>query len=275
MATYIIGDVQGCFEPLQQLLQQIDFNPKQDRLGFVGDLVNRGPQSLAVLRFIKQLKSPIVALGNHDLFCLIVGYGFMPEDAYEHTLQDVLRAPDKMELLEWLRSQPLIWHEKKSQTLLVHAGLPPQWTIQQSLQYAKEVETVLHSNQFEIYLTHLFGNEPEQWSEQLTGQERLRYITNALVRMRFCTKEGRLDLETDNAIQHHEPNRFKPWFDWRDPKKDQTDIYFGHWAALAGKCDTPGYHALDTGCAWGYSLTAIRLEDKQRFSVACKLADPR
>lgn len=269
MSSYIIGDIQGQFDSLQQLLKLIKFNPQTDRLGFVGDLVNRGPQSLQVLRFIQRLKSPLVVLGNHDLFCLMLGYGFISEDAYEHTLDDVLQASDKIELLDWLRQQPFILPVAKHNALLVHAGLPPQWSVQQSLQYAKEVEKVLRSSSYEYYLTHLFGNEPEQWDESLTGQERLRYITNAFVRMRFCTQKGLLELTTLNSSKHSEPERFRPWFDWRDSKQDGVDILFGHWAALEGKCDAPGYYALDTGCAWGNALTALRLEDRERFAVPC------
>src|SRR3990167_2643609 len=155
MSTYIIGDVQGCFTELQTLLQHIHFDPQKDQLGFVGDLVNRGPHSLEVLRFIKQLPSPMVVLGNHDLFCLMLGYRLIPEDAYPHTLNDILHAPDKMALLDWLRQQPLLWYDGKRNLLLVHAGLPPQWNIAQCMHYAKEVETVLHGTHYAPYLTHL------------------------------------------------------------------------------------------------------------------------
>lgn len=269
MSVYIIGDVQGCYHELQELLTLIQFDPDKDRLGFVGDLVNRGPNSLEVLRFIKSLSSPLVVLGNHDLFLLIIGYGLMPEDAYEHTLHAVLRAPDKLELLEWLRHCPLIHYEKNDNALLVHAGLPPQWSIEESIQHADEVSKVLSSSKYIDFLTNLFGNQPAQWKKTLSGQDRLRYISNALTRMRFCNAEGALDLKADGKMST-DPDRFKPWFDWRNPKKDNTDIFFGHWAALNGQCNAPRCYALDTGCAWGHRLTALNLETKERFNIPCR-----
>lgn len=273
MSTYLIGDVQGCYQELQQLLQLIEFNPQKDRLGFVGDLVNRGPQSLEVLRFIKSLSDPLIVLGNHDLYLLILGYELMPSDAYTHTLHAILEAPDKLELLDWLRHQPLVIKEKSSQALLVHAGLPPMWSIKQSLAHGQEVAAALQGKDYLNFLKNLFGNDPANWNDTLTGQDRLRYITNAFTRMRFCDKKGQLDLTADGNISK-DPQHFKPWFTFRDPTLDQTNIYFGHWAALNGKCDTPHCHALDTGCAWGYSLTALRLEDQKRFSVPCLTPTP-
>lgn len=266
MATYIIGDVQGCYQELQELLQTIDFNPDTDKLAFVGDIVNRGPNSLEVLRFIKQLKNPWVVLGNHDLFLLIIGYELMPTDAYEHTLDAVLRAPDKQDLIEWLRHQPLIHAE--NQALLVHAGLPPQWNVEESLQYAEEVAAILQGPNFQKFLTHLFGDEPSTWSNSLNEQDRWRYITNALTRMRFCSEAGELDLSA-NGKMSTSSKKYHPWFDWRDPNQDEIDIYFGHWAALNGECNAPRCYALDTGCAWGHCLTALRLDDKKRFKVPC------
>ena len=269
MATYIIGDVQGCYRELQDLLQYIAFNPDTDRLGFVGDLVNRGPHSLEVLRFIKNLKSPLVVLGNHDLYLLIIAYGLMPKNAYTHTLETLLRAPDKIELIDWLRHQPLVHHEKEHSAVLVHAGLPPQWSILESTQRAQEVADALCHQKYPDFLRHLFGNEPLAWHSDLSGQPRLRYITNAFTRMRFCSEQGALDLTSDGLVSAN-PQRFSPWFEWRDPEKDNTDVIFGHWAVLGGQCSTPHCYALDTGCAWGYSLTALRLEDKKRFSVPCR-----
>jgi len=266
MSTYIIGDVQGCYSELQALLETISFNPDNDKLAFVGDIVNRGPNSLEVLRFIKQLKNTWVVLGNHDLFLLIIGYGLMPADAYTHTLDSVLNASDKHELIEWLRHQPLIYTENN--TLLVHAGLPPQWSVQESLQHADAVKNILQGPTFKDFLKNLFGNEPTKWNSNLMGMERLRYITNAFVRMRFCSETGELDLDTNSKISNNH-KKYRPWFDWRDYQKDETDIYFGHWAALNGECDAPGCYALDTGCAWGHCLTALRLEDKKRFTVPC------
>src|SRR3990167_641952 len=268
MAIYVIGDVQGCYQELQQLLRLIVFNPTTDTLGFVGDLVNRGPQSLEVLRFVKQLPSSKIVLGNHDLFLLMLGYGCIPQNAYPHTLNNVLAASDKLTLLDWLRYQPLMRYEKAWHTVLVHAGLPPQWNITQSLQYADEVAQLLQGPHYRDFLTHLFGNTPAQWSPQLIGQARSRYITNVFTRMRFVDVQGELDLQSDQHTSIH-PERFQPWFSWRDADQDDADIVFGHWAALGGQCSAKHCYALDTGCAWGYALTALRLEDKKRFHVPC------
>lgn len=267
MSTYIIGDVQGCYHELKELLNLIHFDPLQDRLGFVGDLVNRGPHSLEVLRFIKSLPSPLIVLGNHDLFLLILGYELMPADSYKHTMHDILQAPDKIELLEWLRSFPLVRYEEKHNVLLVHAGLPPQWSIEENLQHANEVSITLQGTYFKEFLKNLFGDEPSQWNNELKGQERLRYITNAFTRMRFCSKKGDLDLKSKKKTTTQE--HFQPWFNWRHPEKEKIDVLFGHWAALNGQCNIPHYHALDTGCIWGFKLTALNLETKERFTVPC------
>lgn len=195
--TYIIGDVHGCYHELQELLALLAFNPARDRLGFVGDLVNRGPHSLEVLRFLRSLSSSSFAvLGNHDLFLLVLGYGLAPEHAYKHTLHAVLQAPDKWGLLEWLRHCPLIHYEQLHSVLLVHAGLPSQWNIRESLWYADEVSVALKGPNYLTFLKDLFGNEPSQWTENLKGQNRLRYICNAFTRMRFCDSNGQLDLES-------------------------------------------------------------------------------
>ncbi|QTS83588.1 symmetrical bis(5'-nucleosyl)-tetraphosphatase [Coxiella endosymbiont of Amblyomma nuttalli] len=267
MSTYIIGDVQGCYQELQALLALIQFDPLKDQLGFVGDLVNRGPNSLEVLRFIKSLPSTKIVLGNHDLYLLIIGYDLVSPDTYEHTLHAVLRAPDKIELLEWMRKHPLIYYEENENALLVHAGIPPQWSIRESIQRANEVSSTLCSPHYKNHLTYLLGNQSTQWRDNtLNNQDRLCYINNAFTRMRFCDVQGTLEFARTNTT---DANKFKPWFKWRDFQKDNTDIFFGHWAALNGKCDTPRCYALDTGCAWGRQLTAINLKTKERFSVAC------
>lgn len=266
MSTYIIGDIQGFYQELQALLILIQFDPSKDQLGFVGDLVNRGPNSLEVLRFIKSLPSKIVVLGNHDLYLLIIGYGIISPNICKHTLHAVLQAPDKIELLDWMRECPLIYYEKNKNAILVHAGIPPQWSIKESIQRANEVSSTLRGPHYKSYLAHLFDNQADQWKDTLKGQDRLYYISNAFTRMRFCDAKGGLEFETTGKIS---ANRLKPWFEWRDPQKDNIDILFGHWAALDGKCNTPCYHALDTGCAWGNQLTAINLETKERFSVTC------
>lgn len=265
MATYIIGDVQGCYIELQQLLEKIAYNPQQDRLGFVGDLVNRGPDTVKVLRFLRELTDPIIVLGNHDLYALILGYELMPIDSYQHTLYEFMQAPDRFELLEWLRHLPLLQINHTETQLFVHAGIPPQWSLQEANTHAREVETALRGENFKKFLADLFGNQPGTWADSLQGQSRLRYITNALTRMRFCTNSGELDFSAQRKSDITD-DRFKPWYEWRDPN-DPLEIYFGHWAYLNGKCDQPNTYALDTGCAWGHELSAIRLEDKQHFSV--------
>jgi bis(5'-nucleosyl)-tetraphosphatase (symmetrical) len=267
MATYIIGDVQGCYVELQNLLELIDYNPDRDQLGFVGDLVNRGPHSLAVLRFLKNLKNPRIVLGNHDFYLLMIGYNLVSPENYNHTLYPILEAKDRYELLDFLRHQPLLYFDEHHHALLVHAGVPPQWNLPQALQYAFEVESTLQSAKFQVFLRNLFGNEPNSWHESLTGQARLRYICNAFTRMRYCTEDGTLDFHRHSPQDHSDPN-FKPWFDWPRAEKN-CDILFGHWAMLGGKCDQPHCYALDTGCAWGESLTALRVEDKKRFTVPC------
>ncbi len=270
MATYIIGDIQGCYQDLLALLDRINFQPGVDRLGFVGDLVNRGPDSLTVLRFIRSLPDALVVLGNHDLYLLILGYGLMPEDAYPHTFQEILQAHDKWSLLEWLRQQPLFYVDPGEQFVLVHAGLPPQWSIAESRDHAAEVHHLLHGPDSSMLLSDLFGDEPSSWSDDLRGHERWRYITNAFVRMRYCDRKGRLDMQHKQVVSTAISHPFLPWFQWRDSKADRIKIIFGHWAALNGVCPMPHMYALDTGCGSGRHLTALCWETKQRISVDCR-----
>ncbi|AUJ58707.1 symmetrical bis(5'-nucleosyl)-tetraphosphatase [Coxiella-like endosymbiont of Amblyomma americanum] len=275
MSTYVIGDVHGCFRELIELLDLVHFDSVKDRLYFVGDIVNRGPNSLEVLRFIKSLHTPIVVLGNHDLLLLILGYDLAPENAYKHTLHDILKTVDKMELLEWLRYCPLVHYEKNNNAFLVHAGLPPQWSIIESLQRANEISVALQGKYFKDFLGNLFKDEPSEWNNSLKGQDRLRYITNAFTRMRFCNEQGKLslNLKINKKTSTHEEQHVKPWFTWwycKQSNVKKTDIFFGHWAALDGACNTSNCYALDTGCSWGRRLTALKLENRQRFSVPCR-----
>lgn len=266
MSTYLIGDVQGCYRELQQLLEHIDFHPERDQLGFVGDLVNRGPDSLAVLRFLYGLRrSPWIVLGNHDLYLLIIGYGLVPSDAYQHTLHQTLQAADAPVLLEWLRHQSLVLPVPDQSGVMVHAGLPPQWTMADCVARAAELHSVLQGTHFKTFLQHLFGNTPAAWHDSLDGQDRWRYLVNAFTRMRFCGQQGELDFTLDDPAQANDV--CKPWFSWRKHLPTESPIYFGHWARLHGLTDAPHCVALDTGCAWGHQLTALRLEDSQRFSV--------
>lgn len=267
MSDYVIGDVQGCYEPLMRLLDEIQFDEHQDRLWFVGDLVNRGPESLAVLHFIKNLKKPpIITLGNHDLHLL--ARIFLPQtvSAQDDSLDEILEACDKEALGHWLRHQPLLVHDTTHNAVLSHAGIAPIWDLDQAKIYAKEVEFALQGKHFLDFLSNMYGNTPDLWKIDLQGFERLRIITNYFTRMRFCDTNGRLILHykggIDTALQH-----YIPWYLVPNRPTIHADIFFGHWAALNGICPIKGIYALDTGCFWGGKLTAMRLQDKQRFSV--------
>ncbi|TAK77056.1 MAG: symmetrical bis(5'-nucleosyl)-tetraphosphatase [Gammaproteobacteria bacterium] len=266
MTTYAIGDVQGCFAPLQHLLAHISFDPAQDTLWFTGDLVNRGPQSLEVLRFVKTLGDKHkTVLGNHDLHLLAVAYGVRtlhPAD----TLDAILTAPDREELIDWLRHRPLL-HEDQ-EYVMTHAGLAPEWDREQARLLAQEVEVVLRSETPALFLEQMYGNKPDRWDDQLTGIERLRCITNYFTRMRFCDADGRLDLNYKGDMAG-KPKDLIPWFEVKNRANADVKIIFGHWAALDGKADAPNVYPLDTGCVWGNCLTALRLEDKKRFAVKC------
>lgn len=267
MATYCIGDVQGCFDELEYLLRVINYNPNHDHLWFVGDLVNRGPKSLEVLRFIKQLPNTKVVLGNHDLH-LINFYNKIVEFEAVH-LEQILAAPDGLELIEWLRKQPLLYHDAKRNFVLVHAGIYPGWDLQEAIINARAVEKVLQGENYIDFFKNLYGNNPDNWNNDLEGLDRLRFIINAFTRMRFCDSQGKLDFFHSGAI-NTAPSGFLPWFKipWRKTK--DVKIIFGHWAALKGIADEPNVFALDTGCVYGENLTALRLEDNTKFSVKAK-----
>ncbi len=269
MSTYIIGDVQGCLKSLEALLTQINFNPQNDKVIFVGDLVNRGPQSLETLRFIKDLGSAAESvLGNHDLFLLAAAYGREDLVKPKDTIQSILTAPDKIDLIEWLRHRPLII-PLTAQDLVVHAGIPPQWDRQQALQEAHYVEQVLRSSRIGEFVSEkMLGNKPLKWKPTLTSWKRLRYAVNAFVRMRFVTAEGKLDFKAKVLNAPH--SGYHPWFAFEARKTADQKIYFGHWSALRG--DTLGIsrvYALDTGCLWGGQLTALEFETGVRHQLDC------
>jgi len=268
VAVYAIGDIQGCAGPLHELLDLIEFSPDRDRLWLTGDLVNRGPESLEVLRFIKSLGDrAVVVLGNHDLHLLAVWAGqarLKPNDS----LMPVLAAPDGDELLHWLRHQPLLHHDAELGYVMVHAGIPPAWDLALAKRCAAEVEAVLRGNHYVNYLAHIYGNQPDQWDDALTGIERQRYITNAFTRMRCCDAAGRLLLDFKGEPGKR-PNGYLPWFEVPDRKYDGPTIVCGHWSAL-GYRDEDGVLALDTGCLWGGQLTAVRLDGpRERVSLPC------
>lgn len=260
MSTYIMGDIQGCFNSLEALLSHISYTPDKDQLGFVGDLVNRGPKSLETLRFIYSLDEPLIVLGNHDLHLLAHHFGVINKKS--HFLLPILEAHDREPLLNWLLAQPLMLNLTARQSVMVHAGIPPQWSTTEANAYAIEASCALKKNP-EQFLSNMYGNRPEKWDKALSGYDRFRYIINALTRMRFCKPSGELDLTT--KTNHTSNPDVKPWFHWR--AHDTKRILFGHWASLEGRCPYPNMVALDTGCVWGGRLTAIRLEDMQLFSV--------
>jgi bis(5'-nucleosyl)-tetraphosphatase (symmetrical) len=271
MSTYAIGDIQGCYTELQRLLELIHFEPSQDVLWSTGDLVNRGPNSLEVLRFFKALgKNAIVVLGNHDMHLLAVAAGNLQYLKPKDTLTPILQAPDREELIRWLRQRPFLHHDADLGLTMVHAGLPPQWNLLQARQCAVEVEETLRGPQFQDYLANLYGDEPKKWSEKLKGWERMRFITNCFTRLRYCNAKGKLILKKkgspDFNVQKNDDD--KPWFSWAHRASHDMQIIFGHWATL-GYYTGNGVYALDSGCVWGGTLTALRLEDKQIFSVPC------
>lgn len=267
MANYAIGDIQGCLKPLEKLLTLIRFSA-HDSLWFTGDLVNRGPHSLEVLRFVKQLgPKHYVVLGNHDLHLLAVAYGVQPTRP-EDTIHPILKAPDCDHLIDWLRQQSLLVHQINY--VMTHAGLAPAWDLTTAKMLAQEVEQILRSKNCKNFLKQMYGNQPDLWDANLVGMDRLRCITNYLTRMRFCDKDGRLDFYYKGEITD-KPAHLYPWFMLPNRSNAKLNIIFGHWAALEGQANTPHIFPLDTGCVWGNCLTAMRLEDQAYFKVKCNI----
>ncbi len=270
MATYAIGDIQGCLPQLVQLLEQINYQAEEDRLWFAGDLINRGPASLETLRFIKSLgDSAKVVLGNHDLHLLAVAHGH-GDLKRKDTLAEILMASDRDELMNWLRNQPLCHYDPQLNTIMTHAGIPPCWDLDKTLSLAAEVEEKLKSDTVDDFFAAMYGNTPRKWSDDLTGMDRLRAITNYLTRMRFCDENSKLDLKSKEGI-NTAVKGYAPWFNYPTQLPENCHIVFGHWAAIEGITHQDNIHALDTGCVWGGSLTALRLEDRQRFSTSCSI----
>jgi bis(5'-nucleosyl)-tetraphosphatase (symmetrical) len=260
MATYAIGDVQGCYDELQQLLQKISYR-RHDCLWFVGDLVNRGPKSRETLRFVRDLgERAVVVLGNHDLHLVAQHEGFERPHKGD-TFDDVLDAPDARELVAWLRQRPMMHAE--GCYAMVHAGLLPQWSIEKALSLGNEVERALAGPGYREFLAHMYGSKPERWDDALAGWDRLRVIVNAMTRMRFCDRAGRMDLEGKGT----EPRKgYLRWYETRP--KEKATVVFGHWSQL-GLVVQPGAVGLDSGCVWGGALSALRLEDRTLYQVAC------
>jgi bis(5'-nucleosyl)-tetraphosphatase (symmetrical) len=262
MAIYAIGDVQGCYDELMALLKQIEFNSDCDRLWFAGDLINRGPKSLEVLRFVKALGDrAITVLGNHDLHLLALSQG--NRSHYKHgSLDAVMQATDRDELIDWLRHRPIMYHHEKRGYSLIHAGLPPQWDLTTARACARELESALRGPGFHDFCQKMYGNEPDLWRDDLEGMERLRFITNAFTRLRFCTPDGRLAMREKGA-PGSQSNGSLPWFQIANRATRNDRILFGHWSTL-------GYHesgntwCVDSGCLWGGQLTALKLSKSKQ-----------
>jgi bis(5'-nucleosyl)-tetraphosphatase (symmetrical) len=258
VALYAIGDIQGCDAELGTLLETLDFSPERDRLWFVGDLVNRGPASLEVLRRVHALgEAATVTLGNHDLHLLAVAHGCARLKG-DDTLADILGAPDRDSLLEWLLHRPLLAEDRRLNLCLVHAGLSPQWDLATARACAREVERALTLDPEKLF-RNMYGDKPDRWDESLTGKERLRYSVNCFTRLRYVDEHGRLDLRAKSSPGKSQRDALVPWFEVPEARWRGTGIVFGHWSTL-GFFQTPDVVALDTGCVWGGSLTALRLD---------------
>lgn len=261
MRTFAIGDIQGCDDEFAALLERIEFDPARDRLWLVGDLVNRGPRSLDVLRRVKALgRAAIAVLGNHDLHLLAVALAGEKTKSQD-TLAEILAAPDRDELLHWLRHRPLLHHDAALGYTMIHAGLAPQWDVATAQACAHEVETALRDEERCIELfQNMYGDKPNRWSDDLAGFERLRFITNCLTRLRFCHDDGKLELKFKGTLEQA-PQDLRPWFRIAGRKSRQQRIVFGHWSAL-GYYDGDNVLSIDTGCVWGSTLCAVRLDQR-------------
>lgn len=270
MATYAIGDIQGCYDELQDLLEKLRFDPANDRLWLTGDLVNRGPKSLEVLRLVKGFgERAVTVLGNHDLHLLALWQHHHRHFKSNETLRNIFVASDGEELLHWLRCQPMMHYDPALGYALLHAGLPPQWDLEQALARAAEVEAVLRGEKFHEFLGHMYGNKPERWSDTLSGWDRLRFIVNCFTRLRYCTPDGKLDFKLKGHPDEEQQPDHLPWFRLPQRKSRTTPIIFGHWSTL-GLYQADNIHAIDTGCLWGGTLTALRLEDEAMISLPCQ-----
>jgi len=265
MATYVIGDIQGCYQSFKTLLKKIQFSPQHDRLILAGDMINRGANSLAIMMYILEHQANIQCiLGNHDLHFLAVAHQCQPLGKND-TFVDILQSKNREFIVNWLSQQPLTVYEQSFDTLILHAGLPYNWSKQMALDHSQEVSKVLQSPNASQFYTAMYGDQPDEWVDELSGFDRLRYITNALTRMRYCYPDGRLELQTKQP-PHEQNNGLVPWFELEN-QLFSGNIVFGHWASLQGQCVKTRIDAIDTGCVWGGKLTALRLDDKKRFQV--------
>lgn len=266
MATYAIGDIQGCYDEFRLLLTKIQFNPAKDRLWLAGDLVSRGPKSLEVLEYIYQHRDWFdIVLGNHDLHLLAVYYN-QTKLPKKDDLKRILDSKNCDELMKWLRKRPVAVYDKSLDFLMTHAGTAPAWNLDQTLACAYELEQTLSEKNTAVdFFKHMYGNKPNHWHKNLDGIERLRFITNAFTRMRFCHQDGSLDFKS-KSTPGKQAKGLSPWYELSDIGQ-QTQVVFGHWAALEGKAQAKNIYAIDTGCVWGNRLTALRLDDQKRLHV--------
>lgn len=270
MAVYAIGDLQGCYDPFRRLLDRLDFDPAADRLWLAGDLVNRGPKSRKTIRFVRSLgDAAITVLGNHDLHLLALAHDIGVRENRFDSMWKILAADDCDEILDWLRSRPLAHYDETLDTLMVHAGLPPQWSADKACKRAAEVEAVLRGEHFVEFLEVMYGNKPDRWSGKLKGDDRLRFIVNCLTRVRMIAPDGRLDLRHSGPPEAARKGLL-PWYAAPDPAWAGTRIVFGHWSAL-GLVVQDDIIAVDTGCVWGRELTAVRLDGPAKVrQVSCR-----
>ena len=266
MTDYAIGDIQGCYDRLKDVLAKVDFSPSRDRLWVAGDLINRGPSSLKTLRYIESLgDSAVVVLGNHDLHLLAVALGGHAPKRKD-TLTGILNAPDRDKLVNWLRQQNLCVYDSERNYMMAHAGVPHIWSIQQALARAREVEDVIRGEHAPEYFALMYGNKPEGWNEKLTGMDRWRVITNYFTRMRFIARDGRLELTTKEHAGSA-PKGFAPWLEF--PSPDDLRVIFRHWAAIEGETGKARLIGLDTGCVWWGALTVKNLETGENIHCDC------
>ncbi|MEX1237696.1 MAG: symmetrical bis(5'-nucleosyl)-tetraphosphatase [Pseudomonadales bacterium] len=263
MATFVIGDIQGCYDELRELLANIKFDQDKDTLWLVGDLINRGPKNVETLQYLMALPRVHTVLGNHDLHLLAVASGIRSTSQGD-TISDLLESTRLDEFVDWLRKQPLIYSSVDQQYVMAHAGLPPIWDLSTCIKRAAEVEAVLCSDNYEQFLANMYGDEPAVWSDNLTGTDRLRVITNYFTRLRYCTADGRMELDTK---ANSAPEGYAPWFSFPRHNDETFTLVFGHWAAIEGHTGVQRFIALDTGCVWGRKLTAYHLETGKRYSV--------
>lgn len=273
MSTYAIGDIQGCFAQLKDLLEKIDFKSDKDKLWFAGDIINRGPDSLKTIRFIKSLEdNAITVLGNHDLHLLAIANGHKKQGKRD-TIQEILDAKDSQAILDWLIQRPLFYYQEKHNVCMSHAGIFPEWNIHQALTYSAEVQNILTGHQSHEFFRHMYGDKPAKWSVHLSGWDRLRFITNVFTRMRYLRDDMKLSLKEKGA-PGKQPDNIKPWFEFERPDS-QLNIVFGHWSTLKNP-NIDYLHPLDTGCLWGGELTALKISSKmkKRITINCPQSKP-